>query len=103
MLAQSLSHQGGPGAKPKSAAADLPKLVTNTDRSLNSRKPLFVGKNAASHKSMNMINNNGLNNLVSAANPFKSIYYVDIISPSCDVQNMVEFVSNLGVRVLSCF
>jgi hypothetical protein len=52
---------------------------------------------------MNLNNNNSLNSLVSAAKPFKSIYYVDNVSPSSDVQSMIGFVSNLGVRVLSCF
>ena len=28
---------------------------------------------------------------------------MDNVSPTCDVRNMVEFVTNLGVRVLSCY
>ena len=100
--AQSSSHHGGLGAKSKTVA-DAPGPATKTEKSLNSRKPLVVGKSTVLGSNMNMINNNGQNSLVSAAKPFKSIYCVDNVSPSCDVSSMVEFVSDLGVRVLSCF
>ena len=67
---------------------------TRNSNSINSKKPLLVGKGTSA-------STNG--STITAARQFKAVYCVDNVDQSIDETALTEFVSSLGVRVLSCF
>jgi hypothetical protein len=59
------------------------------------RKPLLLGKCQISNRDIS-------GNTFHAAKPFKSVYCVDNVSKNIDESQLSAFVTNLGVRVVSC-
>jgi len=68
-------------------------------RSRQTRKPLFVGKGMCV---VATATTSGVST-VAAAKPFKAFYCIDNVNISTGVNELTEFVSSLGVRVISCF
>lgn len=60
-----------------------------------SRKPLLLGRCQTADRNISA-------NTFHAAKPFKSVYCVDNVSKNIDESQLSAFVSNLGVRVVSC-
>jgi len=78
--------------------------TTVRQRSDSFRRPLIVGKRSYVSVAGDSSNNSrGSNISVTAAKPYKSVYFIDNVSTSVDSESLTSFVSSLGVRVLSCF
>ena len=90
------------GARPKTTTDEQSKLAPAAVFGRHFKKPLIVGKSSKIVGINGIEVNNGVPT-VSAARPFKSIYCVDNVSASCSEHDLAEFVTGLGVRVLSCF
>jgi hypothetical protein len=60
-----------------------------------SRKPLLLGRSQIADRDIS-------SNTFHAAKPFKSVYCVDNVSKNIDESQLCEFVTSLGVRVVSC-
>jgi hypothetical protein len=73
---------------------DIHSVVLKT-RPRQSQKPLLLGKGLSVHVAQGMSS-------IAAAKPFKSVFCVDNVSMSVTEYDLVEFVSSLGVRLISC-
>ena len=80
------------GVNPKRSTAEMkPAQQPVQQRNSRSRRiPLSVGKCVTGSS-------------VTGAKPYKQVFCVDNVSLSIDADQLTHFVSNLGVRVISCF
>ena len=66
-------------------------------RSKSSNKPLIIGKRSSNDSTT------GSSALIAAAGPRKAVYCIDNVSSSVTDESLLDFVENLGVRVVSCY
>jgi len=84
------------GATPKTSTNNPSQTANSTNtgsKFRSSRNPLVVGKG----QNINAVNG------FAAAKPFKAAYCIDNVVMTCGVDDLVSFVSSLGVRVVTCY
>ena len=82
---------------PTDDRVDRPVAVAAAPKSSTSRRPLLIGKRPATDSG------NSIDNGFAAAKPRKLVVCVDNVGLDYDEKAVEDFVSNIGVRVLSCF
>lgn len=90
------SNPTGHNAVKSGISADVNKPTRHGTRHGN--KTLIIGKGTAASHTVS-----GGSSHLAAARQFKALFCVDNVNISVEINELVEFVSSLGVRVLSCF